>query len=437
MYKNEEEKLNDYKNSYEHISIPESALNDAILAGFQKAKSEKVKKHRVKKWLVSFTVAALLLIGFGSSIRMSPAFAGYVSTLPGMEKIVELISDNKGLLSAIENDYYQKLDMVEEKNGIKVVLDGVIADDQGLVVFYTLHSKEREKELSIESANIISLDGQQLNPVITYGNHDYSEEGKTSHSGTLEYYFEKPIKSRQFKIEVEVKGASEEKFSIPIQLKNVQVAKTYELNKTIHIEHQKIEIKDVKISPLRAAVHVKMDAKNTKKILEIEDLRLVDENGETWGKIINGFSASVISADETIIYLQSNYFREPKELYLMMNKIQAIEKDQAYLIVDTEKKQIIKQPAGNRISEVRVNGDEVSFIMNTGQEHHYFPFGGILDGNGEVIDYREAYSTDTEDKGVVEVGVIIPELHAQKNPISLELRFFPAWIEGNAKVKIE
>src|ERR1700730_16497879 len=62
---------------------------------------------------------------------------------------------------------------------------------------------------------------------------------------------------------------------------------------------------------------------NTKRILNFDDLRLVDENGTTWNKINDGETAKQISKDESIIYLQSNYFRNPKKLSLVINKIQA------------------------------------------------------------------------------------------------------------------
>lgn len=64
MYKKEEEKLNEYKKMYDQIPISIESLDQAILAGFQKAKVEEQRKPIRKKWMYSFTAAAILLIGF-------------------------------------------------------------------------------------------------------------------------------------------------------------------------------------------------------------------------------------------------------------------------------------------------------------------------------------------------------------------------------------
>ncbi|WP_245976837.1 sigma-70 family RNA polymerase sigma factor [Oceanobacillus arenosus] len=49
MFEDEEEKLMEYKKSVDNISVPETALDMAILTGFQKAKFEKNKKTSCKK----------------------------------------------------------------------------------------------------------------------------------------------------------------------------------------------------------------------------------------------------------------------------------------------------------------------------------------------------------------------------------------------------
>ena len=80
-----------------------------------------------------------------------------------------------------------------------------------------------------------------------------------------------------------------------------------------------------------------VDPANTKEIFGFEDLRLVDEKGETWTSINNGITSSGARDDDVnIYYLQSNYFEEPKELYLQFNKLMAMDKDEAFLLIDTD-----------------------------------------------------------------------------------------------------
>lgn len=438
MFDNEEEKLTNYKKIYDNIPVPQELVDDAILAGFQRAKLAERWKPRNKGWKYCLTTVALLIIFF-ASIRLSPAFANYVTVIPGMEKVVELIRYDKGMMTAIEQDYYQKIGASDEKSGLKVTIDGVIADENGLEIFYTLQSQEKQKKLTVEEPKLESFDGNKVDfGTASFDTFHTSEKGQKSYSGRFEYFFEKPFKTKKLKLNLKVKGDKiNGDYTIPFSLKkDIQAKKTYELDKTVTIEGQKIAFLDATVYPLRVAVHVKMDSKNSKKLLEFEDLKLVDEHGETWNKISDGVTASNISEDEKVIYLQSNYFRKPKELYLVLNKIQAVDKDEASVVVDLEKKQILKQPKGNILSDVKVSENNLVFRVKTKKEFHFTPFGSIKDGNGKDVQSNSStilYS----DKGIVELGVTIPKLKEQKNPISLMLEFFPAWIEGDAKIKIK
>jgi len=440
MYEKEEEQLKDYKNMYENIKIPLVSIDDAILAGFQKAKLEKKRKPRRQKWVFSLVTAALILVGFFTSIRLSPAFAGYITVIPGMEKVVELIRYDKGKMMAIENDYYEKIDVSKEKNGLKFTIDGAIADENGLALFYTIKSKEKQTVLETEGVQLSSQDGKSLNlSGISMGSPLNSEKGELTHSDMFEFYVQSPLESKKFELKVRVKGKNlQEDFKLKFELKKkLQKKKTYALNKTVTIDSQKISFLKADIYPLRVAVHVKMDPNNTKRIFSFDDLRLVDENGETWNKIQNGVIASIISPDEYILYLQSNYFRNPKELYLVLNKIQAIDKDEVNVVVDTEKLQILKQPNGGHLSNLRIVGNNLYLSLRTKKEFNYFLFINIKDGDGKKIESNMSSVNGNGEKGITEIGVNIPNLKNQTNPISLELSNFPSWIIGNEKIKIK
>jgi hypothetical protein len=439
MFDNEEEKLTDYKKTYDNIPVPLELVDDAILAGFQRAKLAKKWKPRKKGWVFSLAAVALLIIFF-ASIRLSPAFANYVTVIPGMEKVVALIRNDKGMMAAVEKDYYQKIGAFDEKNGLKVIIDGAIEDENGLVIFYTLQSQEKQKELTLEEPKLETFDGKKVDfGTASFETFHTSEKGKKSYSGRFDYYFEKPFKAKELKLSLKVKGNKiNGDYTIPFTLKkDIQAKKTYQLHKTVTIEGQKITFLDATVYPLRVAIHVKMDPKNSKKLLEFEDLRLVDEHGETWNKISNGIIGSNISNDEKIIYLQSNYFHDPKELYLILNKMQAVDKEEAYVVVDTKTEQILKQPKGNKLSDVKVDGSSLHINLHTKKEFHYFLFSSIKDGSGKEIQSNQSSSSYNSKKDITEIGVVIPNLKLQKSPISLMLEFFPTWIEGNGKIKIK
>ncbi|WP_254782329.1 DUF4179 domain-containing protein [Bacillus sp. OK048] len=437
MFEREEEKLTNHKNSYDNIDIPLELLDDAIVAGFQKAKVEKKRRPRAKKWMLS-VAAAILFIGFFTSVRLSPAFAEYVAVIPGMEKLVELIRFDKGKLQAIQHDYYEEINVSQEKNGLAFTVDGAIADEESLVLFYSLESLEKQKELTIEEVHLERFDGKKLDFGSYSGGRDFiSQDGETTFNDMFEYHFHTPLKERSFRLRVKVKKDRQtEEYLLQFQLKkDIQKKKTIKLDKTVTIEGEKITFVTAEIYPLRVAVHVKMDPANTKKLLEFEDLHIVDEQGQTWNKIANGVTASRISDDEAIIYLQSNYFNEPKELYIILNKIQAVDKEDANIIIDTQNKQILKQPEGNLLTNLIVEGTHVGFKIDTKEEFNYHLISGAKDRNGNEIENPETSMSRYE--GQMEIGIHLPRLTPEMSPISLELSFYPSWIEGEGKIRIK
>ncbi|SDQ26565.1 protein of unknown function [Virgibacillus subterraneus] len=439
MYEKEEDKLNDFKKAYDDISTPLDALDNAISSGFQQAKSAK-QKPRKMKWIMSVAMVAIIVITFVTSIRVSPVFAQYVTSIPGMEKIVELIREDKGMMSAVKNDYYQEIAVSKEKDGLEVVIDGAIADENGIVLFYTLNTDKKQKEISIGETHLESSSGEVLDlSSVSFGMPHNSEEGKKTYSGTIEYFFEKPFKSREFEIDLKITGDSfNEEFSFPFKIKeDIREKKTFELNKDVTVEGQNMTILDATVYPLRVAVHVKMDPGNTKKILAFEDMRLVDERGETWGKT-NGVVGSEIAENEEIIYLQSNYFHDPERLYLVFSRMQAIDKDKRKLVVDTEEEVILNQPNGNKLRNLEINGNRVSLSLHTEKRFSYFMFGKMSDNTGKEVTTERSFTYGYRpDKGMAEIGFNMKGSDQLKSPISIELEFFPNWITGDEKVRIK
>nr|WP_283248459.1 DUF4179 domain-containing protein [Bacillus sp. FJAT-49711] len=409
------------------------------MSGFQKAKRK--RKKPVKKWMFACAAAIIFLSGFFTSIRISPAFASYIAAIPGMDRIVELIVHDKGMLAAISNEYYQEIGVSEEKNGVKLTIDGVIADENGMVLFYTLQPGKKYESMWIEKVDLKRVDGKELNQSTSSFEAPHTSEKSSDHQGMIEYFFKDPYEAREFQLEIKV-GASGyyETFNMPFTLKEVKSAKKLAINKDVTIQGQKISFVNAEIYPLRVALRVKMDPKNTKKLLNFDDLRLVDEKGETWSKIQNGITGSRVSDNEVIVYLQSNYFNEPRELYLALNKIQAVDKEEADLVVDIEKEKIIKQPKGRQFDpQVTVSGEDLIFKMQTEEEFSYVMFNTPKDHEGkELVSESSFFSIiDDEKTPVYEHGINIKNLHSVKGPISLEISFYPSWIVGSEKIKIK
>ena len=88
MFEKEEKKLAIYRKKIEEIQVDQEMLNDAIQKGVQIGEKEtRNRKSKRKKFFYSFAAVAILVISFVSTIRISPAFANAVASLPGMEEL--------------------------------------------------------------------------------------------------------------------------------------------------------------------------------------------------------------------------------------------------------------------------------------------------------------------------------------------------------------
>ena len=136
-----------------------------------------------------------------------------------------------------------------------------------------------------------------------------------------------------------------------------------------------------------------------------------------------------------MLYLQSNYFKEPIELYLVLDRIQAVDKDERMVVVDVENEVILKQPKGKLLSEVKKEGNYLVFKYH--EEFPYFPFNQAYDADGKELESGSMFSTGSEEEGNSEHGYQIENLSRQKSPVSLELGFFPEWIVGDETIRIK
>lgn len=435
MYEKEEEKLLEMKNQLDKIHLSLDEADEAILQGFNRARSDKERARKKRNRIWSLAVAAFLFFTFVTSIRVSPAFANAVASIPGMEKFVDLIQFDKGLEAIFENDYYQKVDASQTKNGLTLTIDGAILDETGMFIYYTMESPEAVKGLSIKSVDL--RNEQEIPPSgISYGGSIPDEEAKEWIS-QIAYNFGEPFlfKNLSFTLDMDVSFQEETlSFSLPFELpENVKPGKTFVLNEEVEIESQKLTIEEITIYPLRVAVKVAFDEANTKKILQFEDMRLEDENGEVWGSIMNGVTAM---GRETY-FLQSNYFEQPKRLYLRINKMQAVDKDEATLVVDTNKGEILNGPIDDRLQ-----------ILEAGQSglHLVMP-----DKNGNPMHSYEIISTGVDAKGkevnISSTGRYVEEgtrhwdmtfgATGYTNPLSFELTSYPNYITGDVKVELK
>ncbi|REB05250.1 DUF4179 domain-containing protein [Sporosarcina sp. BI001-red] len=437
MYEREEERLSELKSHLEQQTLPLDEADQMILAGITKAKADRSKQKRRRKrvtWMVA--MAAILLLTFVTSIRVSTAFANTIAAIPGMEPFVALIQHDKGLQAIFNEDYYQEIGSSQTVGDVTMTIDGVILDETGMNVYYTIESSKKMKTASV---NTIEITNSRPMPEagISYGG--MSANDVFSYQEIMELTFPKRNVFSDLNFTIEAEMDIDEKmvaFLIPFEVpEQTKPSKPYVLNEITELDGQHFTIDEVVDSPLRVAVQVTFDPNNTKKILSFEDMRLVDERGEVWSKIANGVTAFGNEKGKTThtFFLQSNYFSTPKKLYLQINKAQAIKREQAFVEVNTDTKELLTFPDGPQLQLVDAdrNGIELSLSV---KDFNHDPFTAAMDAQGKEISIS---SFSLYGEGDATHWSPAFETTSYTNPIRLELNAYPTYIEGDVKVEVK
>lgn len=427
-----EQDLQKLTEELEAIEIPKAALHQA--------RAKAVSQHRLtmrrKRRLYSVaSVATILLLLFVTSIRVSPVFAQTVAKIPGFVSIVHMIATyDKAISDIVENNYYEELGIVVTEGDYTLTLQGVVADHSGMIIFYKLESPFDLSNLSIASIEV----SQQGIPFGVTSSYMLSQSGEgTIHEDKVEVRPADDLSydNKTFEFNLHLSDATKTKFAVPFTLtKPIEEPKVYELNQSVVVDGQTIDIKQLKISPLRAEIRLAADEQNTMQLLKFTSVRLMDENGEEWVLPRNSTGHNGHFRDgEVSLFLQSNYFRQPKKLTLIMERIEALPKGSDYFEVDFEQKKVLYVPSELDIT-VQVPSDntlEVTYPTGSG-----LLLAGIVDQGGNDISSNIISMHVISREGSYVKALYTFDFDNAVNPIRLNINSYPLYLDGKAEIDI-
>jgi len=427
------------KHDYD-IFVKELAQIDIPLEQIEEARRkstirfQKEKRNRQRTWK-SIAVTCALLLLFVTSIRVSPAFASAIAKIPGFAPLVQMITYDKGVADILNKNYYEELGLTQTKNGLTYTLQGVIADETGMILPYSLSAPNDSPYVNIKKIEL-RLNGEELPAGIGWGGYLTKETSLIKDN--LEVKFTDPInyENAQFELFIQFADENQTEFTIPFSLKEpIAKTKTYELNEDMSFENQHITIKSFTISPLRTGITIALDPNNDQRILGFDDIRVLDEKGEEWTTINNGITATGNLVDgEATFFMQSNYFREPKKLTLSIGKVKALPKGQDFIEVDFNQKKALSKPplAGLK---VQVNKHMVTINVPTSYENKNISLlGTAIDANGETV-YSNSGSYYRPNEYVIEQTETY-DLNRVVNPVRIYFSHYENFLDGTQTVDI-
>ena len=435
----EEIRLRETSEELDHLSMPDDELDAAIMKGYLKGRKAKGRQIGWRAWIYSGMAAAALLFGFVYLVNASPAFAAYVSKVPGMQVFVELINGDKGVRSAIVNEYIEPIGISQEKDGITVTFDAAIKDESGMVLFYTIEADRTIHEADFELKEFSDGDGNSLLEGGAYSvpGAVYNLIKGEKRSRKMDFDFTDFSNVKLYNMKLLLDG---EEFVFSFKLEKNAKKEVHTINETVVVDGQAITIKEVTLYPLRADVHLSVDEEqNSKHLYAFEDIRLVDGEGEVWGASPAGMTASG-EGEDWHMYLESSYFDRPKELYLEFSRIQALDKSKSTIVIDADKGEILEAP-DRSLQNVRINKDSVEL------ELHAFSWasayggmniiGDVQDASGNELEVANRFEAAEAEKGYARIGFAIPDLASFENPITIEVGAYPSWIEEDIRIRVK
>lgn len=464
-YQHEIQALENVKEQSNGVLIPD-ALEESILKGLaQGIKSRKANTFRKR----SAFVTCFLLIIFLTSIRVSPTLASALQQIPGLGYIVELINYDKGLRSAVENDLMLPIKVSDEHENILFTVDAIIMDESSLIIFYTIENKGGHDILELSRPELSDEKGVQLAAFLSYGssgNPDPDGDGKI-HEKINVNFNEETILSNQLNLKVRLREQNNQEPSIqssvnaslgekeacwevkiPIDKEKFAGMKTeYEINQTVEIEGQKMTFERMTIYPTRTILNVAYDPTNTKEIFSFDDLILLNEKGEEWGRIVNGVSSTELDVNREALYFVSNYFSEPKEITLQGKSLRALDKDKAKVVFDLEQGRILESPPNLALEQVIQSPTgqyELFFLLKTHPE--YDENRGYSIFNSQFTDASEkSFKTGNhvtmthtgKDEYDQTLSVILPGNETYQSPVTFQLNDYPSRIFGEINLRIK
>lgn len=433
-------RLVDMKEHIDQLTIP-SEIDESIRAGMRIGRMR--RRNRFIMRIASYT-ACLLLLASVVSVRFSPVVAAYVSEIPGFRSFVQLIHYDKGLELAMENGFMQPLNLSDEHDGIKLTVDGILADESRVIIFYTMNNVDgRKRVINLHSAKVVNNEDTSS----SFGSSHF-EENWESKQGTIDLLLRDGAGIPDtLKLELQISENNETventsvwRYKIAVDVeKFAGLKETYEINRTINVEGQRITFVNMIVYPTRIGLEITYDKDNTKKLFSFDDIRIEDERGETFGTIKNGVSGTAIDENRHIIYFESNYFSKPKQLYLRASSIRALDKNKLKVQVDLDRKELISRP-DERISLVEIGpreGDQVILVfkmrnndpLDNMRQYHLIQ-SGYKDASGKSFNSSQSGSSTNE-------FFLYMNKEDYVSPLTLTIADYPTRIHGDINLRIK
>lgn len=417
-------------------------ISDASTQAQMSKAMQRVKKGKQRKKLVFNTMlaAAMICFAFLGMIRYSSSFAYAVSQLPGMKPLVEMVALDKGMHDIVENEYYEEMNESQTIDGNTLTITGVVADESGMIIYYKLQSAtDLMRTEGIPDIRVLQ-NGQPMEHISIVTSWYAQEKGTFEIEDTINITATVPINynAREYELHYTMTDHPDITFEIPFSIKQeIKPSKHIVIKEELTIDGQKITVHELILSPLRSQLVLSVDPNNTMDILNFENIQLYDEKGEQWGKIRNGIvSLGSIEDEKFSLMLESNYFRLPKSFDIVFEEVEAILKEDAYVSIDWETKQVLSQPSVLNVDIQVKDGYEIEYTLPLYEKQEFKGvFDQMIDAEGNVYLSNSTWVSSDESKQ--HIGQFYEVETPPVNPVRLKVTRYENYLQEQGRVHVQ
>ncbi|MFU0824581.1 DUF4179 domain-containing protein [Clostridium sp.] len=345
-----EDILNNKKLEIEELEVPDE-LEERLRCALEKAEPKRKSKFRFMVKAASLIIA-ILLIGYNSD-----TLAFYGKKIIGFDGV--MTDTLKGLNDLGKGQIIDK--SYTFKNGVKITLDGIMLDDNQLLMFYTI--KDPKGKIDKQELNV------QVNPYLKGIVGTYDIKGGTGKRNTENteikwtvevekpYFFEKSLEWKFALVEENRKEEGKILFTLD-RSKAMGSSLRKKLNSSIKIDQGNIKFKSITASPTTTYIEGEIqDIFNmAKDEISGEGFRPIDMD---IGLIANGKEVepqgSSISTGMKGITFENNFDALPKDLKSLQIKLVSLKTNNKV----NERVELSKNNDKNNYKKLEVLGQKI------------------------------------------------------------------------------
>lgn len=317
-----------------------------LSASVRKAKDRRSRSVFLYRPLAG--VAACLAL-FVLLVNVSAPVAKACANVPILKQLAEAATFSRSLSDAVENNYVQPSDMIQEKDGITAKIEYFIVDEKQVNIFYRLESEEY-KAMYVQAGPLDKDGVQEACLVRTPINDVPNEELRLI---TIDYYDNTVPDSVQLEIlayqlqddyQENAQPLAEFIFQLEFDAENMAKAIVYPVNKTVVLDGQRITVTDIAVYPTHLRVNTVGAADNTAWLQGL-DFFIETEKGrfETGA---GGILSTGKKEGHMSFRADSTYFYEAKEIRLIITGARWLSKDMEKVKIDLKTGQADNLPEG-------------------------------------------------------------------------------------------